>query len=113
MALLLFVQLGKRELLLGHLARQLHLVFVALRQELAPFLLPLCGEQALEGSQGCLRTGDIDNESLTLCSLDESDRPGDGGIEELSPGSCPRGLLQGNRPGAAELTPDGDRKSVV
>src|SRR5262245_65066126 len=73
-ALLLLVQLGERELLLGHLAFELCLVLVALSDELAPFLLATGGKEGLQPrALGSIAAVRLQKERVTVTALDQRD----------------------------------------
>src|SRR5262245_44155764 len=108
-ALLLFVQLGERELLLGDFAFELGLVLAALGDELAPFLLSPGGEEGLQALVlGSIAAAGVQEQRVTVAALDQRDCALESLLEGGSGGKRPDALAERERTDAPQLAPDGD-----
>src|SRR5215831_17482687 len=108
-ALLLLVQFGERELLLGDFAFELGLVLAALGDELAPFLLATGGEEGLEAlGLGPIAAMRFQKQRVTVAALDQRD----GALEPLlecgSRRKRPDALAERERTDTPKLAPDRD-----
>src|SRR5262245_2969761 len=108
-ALLLLVQLGERELLLGDLAFELGLVLAALGDELAPFLLATGGEEGLEAlGLGPIAAMCFQEQRVTVTALDQRDRALESLLEGRRRRKRPDALAERERTDAPQLAPDRD-----
>src|SRR5262249_46496537 len=108
-ALLLLVQLGERELLLGDFSFEFGLVLSALSDELAPLLLTTGGEEGLQAlvldPVAAVRP---QKHRVTVTALHEPRPPLEPLLECGSRRKCPDALAERERANAPQLAPDGD-----
>src|SRR5262249_28317406 len=105
-ALLLLVQLGERELLVGELALELGLVLAALPDELTPLVLATGREEGLQAlGLGPIAPAPVQKQRVTVTALDQRDRALESLLEGGGRRQCPDALAERERTDAPQLAP--------